>query len=695
MKLLKKISVLITSVLMTFTVMSVTGCKKNKDVNILNDGSLQLQSFEVSDESKKENVKKVQKRMRNNNSLIRTYAEEAEEESYYALLNDEKPTLVAVVKNDRNLVFFEMDIQIGETVFAFTPWANNDSNKVTIEKTKQDDVWTTLIYITPDVAVDAYDAKETLTITNIVFFDVSNSANVSDGKVSEDDADKYGKVGAYIDSAPKAVTFYKYVGPDSTAIFVPKDADGKPGMLEYGIKYDAKNERYVAAVSANYDYEGTNVKVIDVPEKVELDILTEESAKNNGVEHIEAVVIDVKRPSTDPALGDTYAFSFKINVLSRDFKLYLPDTIEEISYDIHFSNIMVENDIWYIGSKTNKYLVAYWRNALSVPSILTLNKNTKVVYGRGFHWDDDDAGCLGFEFSDTPVYLSVTDDKQWVLSKDGESAYAYLCDSIDVVTIPETVKEFKGDFSFSCSRNKTLRITNEEIIPELERMISKVEYIYYNDYNFTVSHNWFDHFGEVVIPFGTLGKFNTIFSYGYNPNSGTYAGPVRRTREYLGESTGKFAGDYGIVYELYDSGYAAVVGYENYVVNGETVSAATPGIVIRIPEKILANGAEYEVRQVLKNSFGYAEAIIVFPGTINFFYRVQNRKEGYDESSTSFRDKATAIFEKSNFDSSVSNLSVDCYNIYCVEEDLELFKFAVNNYTPHTYTDLAGLLDSL
>lgn len=691
MKLLKKISVLITSVLMAFTVMSVTGCKKNKnDVNIVNDGSLQLQSFEVSEEASKENVKKVQKRMRNNDSLVRTYAEEVEEKSYYALLNDEQPTLVAVVKNDRNLVFFEMNIKFADgTEVAFTPWANNDSNKVTIEKTKQDDVWTTLIYITPDVAVDAYDAKETLTITNIVFFDVSNI------EVSEGDADKYGKVGAYIDSAPKAVTFYKYVGPDSTAIFIPKDADGKPGMLEYGIKYDTKNERYVAAVSANYDYEGTNVKVIDVPEKVELDILTEDTAKNNGVKHIEAVVIDVKRPSTDPA-PYTFAFMFgNKQVLNRDYKLYLPDTIEEISYDINYDNMMVENNICYIGSKTNKYLVAYMCDEISAPSILTLNKNTKVIYGNAFHWGDDYCLCLGFEFSDTPVYLSVTDDKQWVLSKDGKSAYVYLCDSIDVVTIPETVKEFKGNFSFSCSKNRTLRITNEEIIPELERMISKVEYIYYNDYNFTVSHNWFDHFGEVVVPFGTLAKFNTIFSYGYNPNSGFYAGPVTRTREYLGESAGKFVGDYGIVYELYDSGYAAVVGYEDYVFNGETVSAATPGIVIRIPEKILANGTEYEVRQVLKNSFGYAKAIIVFPGTINFFYRVQNRKEGYDESSTSFRDKATVIFEKSNFDSSVSNLSVDCYNIYCVEEDLELFKFAVNNYTPHTYTDLAGLLDSL
>lgn len=670
---------IISNVLLTACVFTcLFSCSKSND-KVVKDGSLQLKSFEVSNKST--NVEKRERKNKLNANEV------GEEESYYALLNDEKPTLVATVKNDKNLVFFEMNIKFADgTEVAFTPWANNDSNKVTIEKTKQDDVWTTLIYITPDVAVDAYDAKETLTITNIVFFDVSNV------EVSAGDADKYGKVGAYIDSAPKAVTFYKYVGPDSTAIFVPKDADGKPGMLEYGIKYDAKNERYVAAVSANYDYEGTNVKVIDVPEKVELDILTEDSAKNNGVKHIEAVVIDVKRPSTDPY--NSYAFNFGNNkVLNRDYKLYLPDTIEEISCDIHFNNIMVENDIWYIGSKTNKYLVAYMLNELSAPSILTLNKNTKVIYGRTFHWDED-CYCLGFEFSDTPVYLSVTDDKQWVLSKDGKSAYVYLCGSSDVVTIPETVKEFKGDFSFICFKNKTLRITNEEIIPELERMISKVEYDY-DDNHFTVSNNWFDHFGEVVVPFGTLGKFNTIFSYGYNPNSGTYAGPVRRTREYLGESAGKFVGDYGIVYELYDSGYAAVVGYEDYVVNGETVSAATPGIVIRIPEKVLANGTEYEVRQVLKNSFGYAEAIIVFPGTINFFYRVQNRKEGYDESSTSFRDKATVIFEKSNFDSSVSNLSVDCYNIYCVEEDLELFKFAVNNYTPHTYTDLAGLLNSL
>lgn len=690
MRLLKKISVLFAAVLMAFTVMSVTGCKKNNDVNILNDGSLQLQSFEVSDEGKKENVKKVQKRMRND-SLVKTYAEEAEEESYYALLNDEKPTLIATVKNVKNLVFFEIDIKFedSDTEIAYIPWGEGQSSGIKVEKVKTDNVWTTLIYITPDIVVDAYDAKKSIIITNIVFFNISDKGEENGEGI--DSSKNYSKVGAYIDSAPKAVTFYKYVGPDSTAIFVPKDSDGKPGMLEYGIKYDAKNERYVAAVSANYDYEGTNVKVIDVPEKVELDILTEDTAKNNGVKHIEAVVIDVKRPSTDPY--NSYAFNFNNKVLSRDYKLYLPDTIEEISCDIHFNNIMIENDIWYIGSKTNKYLVAYMRNELSAPSILTLNKNTKVIYGRTFHWDED-CYCLGFEFSDTPVYLSVTDDKQWVLSKDGKLAYAYLCGSSDVVTIPETVKEFKGNFSFICFKNKTLRITNEEIIPELERMISKVEYNY-DDNHFTVSHNWFDHFGEVVVPFGTLAKFNTIFSYGYNPNSGTYAGPVRRTREYLGESTGKFVGDYGIVYELYDSGYAAVVGYEDYVFNGETVSAATPGIVIRIPEKVLANGTEYEVRQVLKNSFGYAEAIIVFPGTINFFYRVQNRKEGYDESSTSFRDKATVIFEKSNFDSSVSNLSVDCYNIYCVEEDLELFKFAVNNYTPHTYTDLAGLLDSL
>lgn len=674
MKLLKKLTVFLASVLMAFTVMSVTGCNKG-GTKILNDGSLQLQSFEAVKEEN--NLTRKEKR-RNDNAVV-------EECSYYALLNDEQPTLVAIVKNDKNLVFFEMDIQIGETVYAFTPWANNESNKVTVDKDNTDGVWTTKLYIQPSIAIDAYDAKETIRITNIVFFDVSNV------EVSAGDADKYGKVGAYIDSATKAVTFYKYVGPDSTAIFIPKDSDGKPGMLEYGIKYDAKNERYVAAVSANYDYEGKNVKVIDVPEKVELDILTEDSAKNNGVEHIEAVVIDVKRPSTNP-FKHSSAFKFGSNVLSRDYELYLPDTLEEISYEVGFYNRMVENDIYYIGSKTNKYLVAYMRNELSAPSILTLNKNTKVIYGNLFHWDDD--YCLGFEFSGTPVYLSVTDDKQWVLSKDGESAYAYLCGSSDVVTIPETVKEFKGDFLFECSKNKTLRITNEEIIPELERMISKVEY-YHDDYSSTFYNNWFDHFGEVAVPFGTLAKFNTIFSYGYDSQYGGYAGPVRRTREYLGESVGKFVGDYGIVYELYNSGYAAVVGYEDYVANGETVSAATPGIVIRIPEKVLANGTEYEVRQVLKHSFGYAEAIIVFPGTINYFYRVQERKEGYDGPSTSFRDNATAIFEKSNFDSSTSNLSISCLNIYCVEEDFALFNKAITDFTPHTYTELAELLERL
>lgn len=675
-KLLKKITILITSVLMAFTVMSVTGCNKG-GTKILNDGTLQLTSFNVKE---KEQVveKRSRKMLRNGYGRLNANDAEDDSESYYALLNDEKPTLVATVKNVKNLVFFEIDIKFedSDTEIAFMPWGEGQSSGISVEKVKVDDVWTTLIYITPDVVVDTYDAKKSIIITNIVFFNISDKGEENGEGI--DSSKNYSKVGAYIDSAPKSVTFFKYVGPDATALYTPKDADGKPGMLEYGIKYDTVDERYEASVKVNSNYKSDEkISRIVIPDSISLKVLTEDTVKSDGG------AVDITATVTYAKFNQIQSRKGGLNAEPAGYELSLPDSLQDADIE-NVNNVcgpiskLKENDVNYIGNANNQYVYAFSERTIKN---IVLNSNVRVL-GRFNTYE-----TASFEFDGENPIFNVTDDKKWILSKDNKTAFLFACDVEGDILLPYTVEKSKLCCSYFTNleegaTNKCLVIQNEKIAESTTLLNLVSSFMEWTTFN-------------VIVPFGSFNKFSKLLNdiHGYDDSisdsslKNVYKLFLSSMIESYGNKIGAYTDSNGLSYALYDSGYAEVTGCE--IAENPADHREWFERTIRIEQEISYMGRQYITRRIHNEVLFYLICKnLIIPGTINSIPNCQSL--AYAKYLYSV-DKSTAniIFEKTTF-----GIGDFLFNPcgYVLAEDYDIF--SANNIKGYIkiYHDLSDII---